>query len=90
LEDDGPAAMVQAESAVVFEEAGYSTLGPLAMNLFAPDEGNMHLMEVVATADQKNRWLAPLASGQQAQAKPIWLWPARSMLWSAARYSASS
>jgi alkylation response protein AidB-like acyl-CoA dehydrogenase len=50
--------------AVVFEEAGYSTLGPLAMNLFAPDEGNMHLMEVVATADQKNRWLAPLASGQ--------------------------
>ncbi len=50
--------------AVVFEEAGYSVLGPLAMNLSAPDEGNMHLMEVVATPAQKDRWLRPLASGE--------------------------
>ncbi len=50
--------------AVVFEEAGYSVLGPLAMNLSAPDEGNMHLMEVVGTAAQKERWLRPLASGE--------------------------
>ncbi len=50
--------------AVVFEEAGYSLLGPLAMNLSAPDEGNMHLMEVVATPEQKERWLRPLASGE--------------------------
>ena len=49
--------------ALVFEEAGYSLLGPLAMNLSAPDEGNMHLMEVVATPAQKERWLRPLASG---------------------------
>ena len=49
--------------AVVFEEAGYSLLGPLAMNIFAPDEGNMHLLEVVATPAQKERWLRPLASG---------------------------
>lgn len=49
--------------AVVFEEAGYSVLGPLAMNLSAPDEGNMHLMEVVGTEAQKERWLKPLASG---------------------------
>ena len=49
--------------AIVFEEAGYSVLGPLAMNLSAPDEGNMHLMEEVATAEQKERWLRPLASG---------------------------
>ena len=35
--------------AVVFEEAGYSVLGPLAMNISAPDEGNMHLLEHVAT-----------------------------------------
>src|SRR5271165_7208034 len=27
--------------AVVFEEAGYSLLGPLALNCAAPDEGNM-------------------------------------------------
>ncbi|GAC1478785.1 MAG: acyl-CoA dehydrogenase family protein [Acetobacteraceae bacterium] len=50
--------------ALVFEEAGYSPLGPLAMNLSAPDEGNMHLLEVVATAAQKDRWLRPLASGE--------------------------
>ena len=31
--------------AVVFEEAGYSLLGPVAMHIFAPDEGNMHLLE---------------------------------------------
>ena len=49
--------------AIVFEEAGYSVLGPLAMNLSAPDEGNMHLMEVVATPAQKERWLRPLATG---------------------------
>ncbi|HLB96170.1 MAG TPA: acyl-CoA dehydrogenase family protein [Acetobacteraceae bacterium] len=51
-------------SAIVFEEAGYSLLGPLAMNIFAPDEGNMHLLEVVATPEQKDRWLRPLASGE--------------------------
>ncbi len=49
--------------AIVFEEAGYSVLGPLAMNLSAPDEGNMHLMEIVGTDAQKERWLKPLASG---------------------------
>ena len=49
--------------AVVFEEAGYSLLGPVAMHIFAPDEGNMHLLEAVASREQKERWLRPLASG---------------------------
>ncbi len=49
--------------AVVFEAAGYSPLGPLALNCFAPDEGNMHLLEQVADAAQKERWLRPLAAG---------------------------
>ncbi len=49
--------------AIVFEEAGYSLLGPLAMNLAAPDEGNMHLLEAVATERQKAQFLAPLAAG---------------------------
>lgn len=51
------------EKAVVFEEAGYSPLGPVAMNIHAPDEGNIHLMEAVATDAQKARWLAPLVAG---------------------------
>jgi acyl-CoA dehydrogenase len=50
--------------AVVFEEAGYSPLGPVALNCFAPDEGNMHLLEQVADDDQKQRWLRPLAAGE--------------------------
>jgi acyl-CoA dehydrogenase len=49
--------------AIVFEEAGYSLLGSVAMHIFAPDEGNMHLMEQVANQEQKERWLRPLASG---------------------------
>src|SRR5690606_21260515 len=35
--------------AIVFEEAGYSMLGPVALHCAAPDEGNMHLMSLVAT-----------------------------------------
>ncbi len=50
--------------AIVFEESGYSPLGPIAMNVFAPDEGNMHLLHVVATEAQKVRWLRPLVAGQ--------------------------
>lgn len=51
--------------AVVFEQAGWSLLGPIALNCAAPDEGNMHLLEAVASAEHKQRWLAPLASGRQ-------------------------
>ena len=49
---------------VVFEAAGYSLLGPLALNCAAPDEGNMHLLSVIATDDQKARYLRPLAAGE--------------------------
>ena len=49
---------------VVFEEAGYSLLGPLALNCSAPDEGNMHLLEVVASEEQKEKYLRPLAAGE--------------------------
>jgi acyl-CoA dehydrogenase len=49
--------------AIVFEEAGYSPLGPVAMNIMAPDEGNMHLLEAVATPAQQARWLRSLAAG---------------------------
>ncbi|MFM0245609.1 acyl-CoA dehydrogenase family protein [Paraburkholderia sediminicola] len=49
--------------AVVFEEAGYSWLGPTALNIHAPDEGNIHLMEAVASDEQKARWLRPQVEG---------------------------
>ena len=50
--------------AVVFEEAGYSFLGPAALNIHAPDEGNIHLMDEVATPAQKERWLRPQVAGR--------------------------
>jgi len=50
--------------AVIFEAAGYSMLGPVALNCAAPDEGNMHLMQAVASTEQKERWLKPLAEGK--------------------------
>ena len=50
--------------AVVFEAAGYSTLGPLALNIQAPDEGNTNLLHQVATQEQKERWLAPMVRGE--------------------------
>ena len=49
---------------VIFEASGYSLLGPQAMNCSAPDEGNMHLLEVVANKDQKEEWLKPLTAAK--------------------------
>jgi len=50
--------------AVVFEEAGYSTVGPHALNIAAPDEGNMHMLQEIATEAQKEAFLRPLAEGR--------------------------
>ncbi|HRF98010.1 MAG TPA: acyl-CoA dehydrogenase family protein, partial [Aggregatilineales bacterium] len=32
------------EQAVIFEAAGYSILGPIALHFHAPDEGNIHML----------------------------------------------
>jgi len=47
----------------VFEEAGYSLLGPSALHCGAPDEGNVHLLDVVASPEQRERYLKPLSQG---------------------------
>src|SRR5690349_18118912 len=52
------------ECCPVFEAAGRSLLGPLALNCAAPDEGNMHLLHLIANVDQKERYLQPLIEGQ--------------------------
>ncbi|MDP1962304.1 MAG: acyl-CoA dehydrogenase family protein, partial [Reyranella sp.] len=52
----------------VFRAAGYSLLGPVALNIMAPDEGNMAMLEKVATAEQKERFLRPLAAGETRSA----------------------
>jgi acyl-CoA dehydrogenase len=52
------------QRALVFEAAGYSTLGPIAMHCAAPDEGNMHMLEVIANERQKEQFLRPLAEAR--------------------------
>ncbi len=52
------------EIAPVFEAAGRSLLGPLAIHCAAPDEGNMHLLHKFADDEQTRRFLVPLAKGE--------------------------
>lgn len=51
------------DTARLFVAAGLSPLGPVALNVAAPDEGNMYLLGKVASAEQKRRFLDPLLSG---------------------------
>jgi len=52
----------------VFEEAGRSLLAVHALGVNAPDEGNMHTLELVGTEEQKEAWLGPLARGEATSA----------------------
>jgi acyl-CoA dehydrogenase len=52
------------ETALVLRASGLSHLGPVAVNVAAPDEGNMFLLGKIATPSQKARFLAPLLSGR--------------------------
>ncbi|MBP3042439.1 acyl-CoA dehydrogenase family protein [Arthrobacter jiangjiafuii] len=47
----------------IFQEAGYSLIGPTVLNCQAPDEGNMHMLELIGTEAQKEQYLRPLVSG---------------------------
>lgn len=49
---------------VVFEQAGRSLLGPLALHCSAPDEGNMHLLAQHGSEEQREQWLRPLVEGR--------------------------
>jgi acyl-CoA dehydrogenase len=51
------------EMAPVFETAGRSLIGPLAIQCSAPDEGNMHLLHLYANDEQRERYLKPLVNG---------------------------
>ncbi len=52
------------DSLPAFEEAGRSMLGQVAMRVDAPDEGNMHLLELVGDDLQKETYLEPLVAGE--------------------------
>jgi acyl-CoA dehydrogenase len=59
----GGAGLNMSDRAPVFEEGGYSLFGPVALNIGAPDEGNVHMLAHIASAAQKEQFLAPLAAG---------------------------
>lgn len=48
----------------VFEAAGRSLIGPLAIHCAAPDEGNMHTLHMFANDDQREQYLRPLVAGE--------------------------
>jgi acyl-CoA dehydrogenase len=50
--------------AACYEEMGRSIFGPVVFNCAAPDDGNMMLLEKVATEAQKARWLQPIVDGR--------------------------
>jgi alkylation response protein AidB-like acyl-CoA dehydrogenase len=52
------------EFARVSEELGRSPLGHYCVNAQAPDVGNMELLELAGTDEQKDRWLKPLREGR--------------------------
>lgn len=56
----------QLDRSFVFEAAGYSLLGITALHCAAPDEGNLHLLDVVANDEQRSKYLEQLARGARS------------------------
>ena len=46
------------------EVTGRSAIGPEALNCSAPDTGNMEILNMFGTDEQKERWLRPLLDGE--------------------------
>lgn len=49
--------------AVCYEEMNRSIFGPVVFNSAAPDDGNMMMLDMLGTAEQKATWLRPIADG---------------------------
>ncbi|GAB5480436.1 MAG: acyl-CoA dehydrogenase family protein [Parasphingorhabdus sp.] len=62
IREDG-SHLTHLETALVLRKSGLSPLGPLAVNTFAPDEGNMYLLGKCASPEQKEHFLKPLVEG---------------------------
>ncbi|WP_321343047.1 acyl-CoA dehydrogenase family protein [Breoghania sp.] len=50
--------------AAFYEEANRCIFGPSIFNCAAPDDGNMRVLEMVASEEQKARWLQPIVDGE--------------------------
>ncbi len=54
--------------AACYEAAGRSIFGPVCFNIAAPDDGNLYLLNRVATPAQKEKWLNPILRGEARSA----------------------
>ncbi len=54
--------------AACYEEMNRSIFGPVVFNAAAPDDGNMFILNRVATEAQKDRWLQPIIDGRMRSA----------------------
>ena len=61
--DRGGMALPFTTQAILYEEANRSLFGPVTFNCAAPDDGNMRVLEKVATTAQKDHWLQPIVDG---------------------------
>ncbi|MBS2020778.1 MAG: acyl-CoA dehydrogenase family protein [Deltaproteobacteria bacterium] len=82
--DLGGAGLTFLEHAALSEELGRSGLGHFAFNCQAPDSGNMELLHLFGSDDQKKRFMEPLIRGEirscfsmtepeHAGSNPTWL-----------------
>jgi acyl-CoA dehydrogenase len=62
--DRGGLGLSMAQMAACYEEMNWSIFGPVIFNCAAPDDGNMMLLNKVASEEQKARWLQPIVEGE--------------------------
>ena len=63
-EETGGQGLGKVGMAVCYDEMNRSIFGPCVFNSAAPDDGNMMVLEKVATDSQKERWLQPIVQGK--------------------------
>lgn len=62
--DRGGQGLGVAGMAPCYEEMNRSIFGPVCFNAAAPDDGNMIVLNKIATDSQKERWLQPIIDGE--------------------------